>query len=302
MIPRMGMLTAVGMCVALAAVAGCGSQRDTPSGKDGGGAGERAASSSSDPNTVRNGVSVEIPSDDACGISVRIPKDWEHRGPYLIDNSDPARELPPQIVARSTVIGSKDLHDVVSAEIAFRKEQGVTDLTSEVPGSDASDRGVLEFIVPSALSPGLGESYWARVQWSDTDGCRIHAAAYVAEVWDSSEVRAEVRAIMSGFNEAQKVAVKSPKAVGGDAWQGCPDVGAGENSGGLATDIRSRGPCSEATSLITKVASDHNFYSGPRQFEILGYQCEVETTDDGVMPSAQYSCVGETAAVEWTFG
>ncbi len=56
--------------------------------------------------------------------------------------------------------------------------------------------------------------------------------------------------------------------------------------------------CDVANELIATVAAGHNFYSGPRSFEIDDFSCTVETEDDG-LPVGHYTCSNGDATITW---
>lgn len=79
----------------------------------------------------------------------------------------------------------------------------------------------------------------------------------------------------------------------------CPDIHFAPNSDNVAGDIKATGiGCTEASAFVRKVAREHNFYSGPRTFELDGFACRV-VLDETELPEGHYTCVSAGATVTW---
>lgn len=79
----------------------------------------------------------------------------------------------------------------------------------------------------------------------------------------------------------------------------CPDIGFTPNTEDMASGIRATGTdCIEASALIRRAKAEHNFYSGPRAFELDGWRCTV-VTDETELPVGHYSCVSGPKVVTW---
>jgi hypothetical protein len=83
-------------------------------------------------------------------------------------------------------------------------------------------------------------------------------------------------------------------------WATCADVPLEPNSDNMISDLRARGvTCAEATSFARQVAEQHNFFSGPRTFDLNGYAC-TEHLDDTALPVGLYTCTTGGATITWT--
>lgn len=79
----------------------------------------------------------------------------------------------------------------------------------------------------------------------------------------------------------------------------CGDVHFDASSDNAAWEISATGvSCADAVALVKRVAQEHNFVSGPRQFTTDGWACTVTTTEDG-MPQGAYGCRKGAALVSW---
>lgn len=79
----------------------------------------------------------------------------------------------------------------------------------------------------------------------------------------------------------------------------CGDVHFDASSDNAAWEISATGvSCADAVALVKRVAQEHNFVSGPRQFTTDGWACTVTTTEDG-MPQGAYGCRKDAALVSW---
>jgi hypothetical protein len=80
----------------------------------------------------------------------------------------------------------------------------------------------------------------------------------------------------------------------------CAEITFSPASEDLASDIEvTGGTCDEAAELIREVSESHNFYSGARMFESLGFSCSV-VTDDDVLPFGSYTCTADDTVITWT--
>jgi hypothetical protein len=81
----------------------------------------------------------------------------------------------------------------------------------------------------------------------------------------------------------------------------CESIGFTPDSEDMASEIRATATsCADAEELVRHVHSDmrHDFASGPRRFEALGYDCEV-VTEEQELPVGHYSCIDAAARVTW---
>ena len=80
---------------------------------------------------------------------------------------------------------------------------------------------------------------------------------------------------------------------------GCGNVAGGGPGGDTASGITATGvSCGDATALVQQVRAGHNFYDGPRSFNMGGYSCTVVTETTG-LPVGHYSCKSGTKTVTW---
>lgn len=79
----------------------------------------------------------------------------------------------------------------------------------------------------------------------------------------------------------------------------CGDLGFTPQTEDAAWDITATGvDCEAARELVTWVAANHNFYSGPPSLDAPGFSCTMRLEDD-TMPAGFYTCSSGPATVEW---
>lgn len=88
----------------------------------------------------------------------------------------------------------------------------------------------------------------------------------------------------------------------------CEDIHFEPNTENIASKItyssivlepdKQRTGCAEATALVRKAATTHNFYSGPRTFQLDSWHCNV-VTDESELAVGRYNCSLGSRLITW---
>lgn len=144
---------------------------------------------------------------------------------------------------------------------------------------------------------------WARVA-SDVAGRRHHRPRWFLPMLTAVAATAAVivALLATADGPSKDRVVQVPPAVTPPIMtQDCGRIDVEPGTDNVVDHIKATGvECDAARTFIRRVSREHNFYSGPRTFELGGYQCIVVTDDPQLdLPTGHYSCLSGDARLTW---
>lgn len=138
----------------------------------------------------------------------------------------------------------------------------------------------------------------ALISIGESDGAMLNAL--VIDVTSGAESRVSKPVIASVGKVGRQLPANVTVDAGPSGRYECGSITLGLNSEDGPSKVPSEGVnCAAVTALVSRIAEEHNFCSGPSSFEIDEYSCTVETDDSDVLPVGHHQCSNRKANISW---